>query len=524
MELEGSLHLTVVAGLEDRAFHFLPSDSPVQIGRLSSAGCRLDDPTVSRRHAVLSYDDGAWFIDDSGSRGGTAINGSIIAGRARLWDGDEIGVGPWRLQVMSGLQSESTLTLTDDAFEPSSLRTRDRRISQPLAARRLGLLLEYANRLHSAEEESSLGAELLDAACRGAHFSRGAIVRGGSGGRVAEIVAQEGDPGSVSRSVLREAESGRVVRLRDTPELMQAQSIIIDSVRDVLCVPITPEKGGAMYLYLVRDQAGDEDSDEVDFCVALVRLAEIALTGLHQRGIEREIRAAREAQERIMPDSEGEAPGLCYAMHSRPGRGVAGDLFDVVRIDERYSAVLLGDITGKGAGPGLLMTAAQAFLNGEFRRSEDLLPTVEALNRYIVQRSMMGEFLTLWIGVYDAETRSVRYIDAGHGFAALAVQDGAAELLQEGGGPPLGISDVHTWGVAERILSPGDQIVLFSDGLVEQRDARGEMHGVDPILANLNRYTPPRERVDALCEAVLRHAGHVELGDDLTLACIEARG
>ncbi len=518
---DDTLFLSVVAGPESRDFSFTTSDSPVEIGRLSTLACRLDDPTVSRRHAVLSYDNGAWSIEDLGSRGGTAVNGELVQGLTRLWDGDEIGIGPWRLVITMGMPSDSTLVLTDEPPAASSLQTRDRRIAQPLAARRLSLLLEYAERLHHATSEIDLAEEMLDAACRGAHYERGAVVRGGSGGRVAETLAREGEPGGISRSVLREAEKGQVVRLQDTPELMQAQSIMIDSVRDVLCVPVTPDMGNAVYLYLIREQAREDNSDDVDFCVALVRLAEIAYASLRRRGLEREIRAAREAQERIMPDETGAAPGLRYAMHSRPGRGVAGDLFDIIRVDEQRTVVLLGDITGKGAGPGVLMTAAQAFLNGEFRRSEDLLSSVRALNAYLDGRSMSGEFLTLWIGLYDTGTCELEYVDAGHGFVALAPMNGAPALMQEGGGPPLGISHTHQWKSAKVRLAPGDQVVLFSDGLVEQRNPAGELHGVEEVLEMLRTACDPETRVRGLIERVLAYAAGSEITDDLTLACVE---
>ncbi len=516
-----ALSLRVIAGPEEQSFVFMPGESPVEIGRLSSQACRLDDPTVSRRHAVLRHESGGWVLEDAGSRGGTALNGEIIATPERVSDGDEIGIGPWRLLVSTEFQSDSTIAFSDEPPSASTLHTRERRISQPLAARRLSLLLEYAERLHLAQKEAELAAEMLDAACRGARFTRGAVVRGGSGGRVAETLAQEGEPSAISRSVLKEAESGRVVRLRDAPELQQAQSIMIDSVRDVLCVPITPDDETYAYLYLIRDQAREDEGDDADFCVALVRLAEIAFAGLRRQALEREIQAAREAQERILPDESGSAPGFVYAMHSRAGRGVAGDLFDVIRIDEHRSAVLLGDITGKGAGPGLLMTAAQAFLNGEFRRSEDLLSTVRALNTYLDGRSMPGEFLTLWIGVYDAQTETIEYIDAGHGFVAYAPASGTPLLLQEGGGPPLGISPAQDWRSATLRVASGDQIVLFSDGLVEQRNRRGELYGVEQILKDLTFTTTPADRVTALARNVLAHAGDEAIGDDLTLGCVE---
>ncbi len=512
--------LSVIAGPTQLSFSFDISESPVEIGRLSTLACRLDDPTVSRRHAVLRHGPGGWMLEDLKSRGGTAHNGALIDHPVRVVEGDEIGIGPWRLLATTNVFADSTITLSDDMPGGGALRTSPRRISQPLAARRLSLLLDYADRLQRAGRESELAVQVLDAACKGARFTQGAVVRSGTGGSVAEMLAQEGTPSAVSRSVLREAQKGQVVRLQDAPELMEAQSLMIGGVRDVLCVPINHDDVPYAFLYLIRETARDEADDDADFCVALVRLAEIALASLRRRGLEREIQAAREAQERILPDDEGSAPGLTYAMLSRAGRGVAGDLFDVVEIDERRTAILLGDITGKGAGPGLLMTAAQAFLNGELRRSESLLATIEALNAYISTRSKPGEFLTLWIGIWDSATRRIEYIDAGHGFAAHVPQEGEPRLLLSDGGPPLGISTEYDWSAADMVVGEGDQLVLFSDGLVEQSDPKGEMYTVERVLKRLAQPMPPTERVTDLADAVVAHAAGAVFTDDLTLACV----
>jgi serine phosphatase RsbU (regulator of sigma subunit) len=518
--LPDRLHLTIVAGPEAGSFAFDPSEAPVQIGRISNAACRLDDPTVSRRHAALRFENGAWIIEDAGSRGGTAVNGKMIAVPTRLSLADEIGIGPWRLRVDGRPQADSTITLSDDRPSAANFRSAPRRLAQPLELRRLTLLLDYADRLQRAGDEAELAAELLDAACRGASFTSGLVLRA-RGGDEADILAREGEAGAVSRSVLREAESGKVVQLSEAPELLEAQSLMLSGVRDVLCVPLQLDGAVHAYLYLTREQArAASDADEsADFCIALARLAEITLASLLRRGLEREIRSAREAQERILPASTGAAPGFHYAMLSRPGRGVAGDLFDVVRVSDTRTAIFLGDITGKGAGPALLMTASQAFLNGELRRAESLASSVESLNAYLVGRSRPGEFLTLWIALFDAATRSLEYIDAGHGFAALAGARSEPVLLQEGGGPPLGVVEGGSWTPATVAAEPGDRLLLFSDGLAEQRSPAGKFFGIERALSAFAEMGQPDEIVRRLAGLVDAHAQGGEFADDLTLAC-----
>jgi serine phosphatase RsbU (regulator of sigma subunit) len=314
-----------------------------------------------------------------------------------------------------------------------------------------------------------------------------------------------------------------VIRLSDSPELVEAQSIMMSGVRDVLCVPIVDAREIWGFLYLVRSHTGatSDADDAADFCVAIGRLAEIALSSLRRRSLEQEIVAARQAQERLMPAVHGTAPGLQYAMVSRPGRGVAGDLLDVVAVDDRRTVALLGDITGKGAGPALLMSAAQAFLNGALRRSTTLLETVEELNAYLVSRSLIGEFLTLWIGLYDADAREIEYVDAGHGFAAMATAAGETSLLQAGGGPPLGLETGSHWTSERRRVEAGDRLLLFSDGLAEQRSPAGKFFGLEAAIELFAQSESPTGVIASLDEAARTHAGPGPFSDDFTIVCIE---
>lgn len=516
-----SLRLVVVDGPPLRGGVFLPEAAPVEIGRHSAASFRLDDPTVSRQHAALTYERGDWMLADLGSRAGTLLNERRVARPVPLETGDLIDIGPWRFRVINGAHSGSTLAVRNDVSTTGGLQTVAVEIERPIEAQRLSLLLEYADELHGAEDEADLLERLLHAAALGAGFEHGVVVQGLNQDQSVNIIARRGEVRAVSRTVLSEAEKGQLVRLRESPELQQAHSLVMEGVEDALCVPVRVGDRPYAYLYLTRKDRGDTGDEPQDFCLALVRLAEIALSGLRRRGLEREIKAAHDAQKRLLPRSSGTAAGLRYAMLSRPGRGVAGDLFDVVPLGGERTAVLLGDITGKGAGPGLLMSAAQAFLNGVLRRGASLDEAVAQLDSYLISRSMPGEFLTLWIGVYDASDRSLEHLDAGHGFAALVASASEPRLIESEGGPPLGIDGSFDRRSETLTVGRGDHLFLFSDGLVEQKDPQEREFGLPAVLERLATLADPEERVKSLADAVVRHAAGGVFTDDLTLACVE---
>lgn len=517
-DASNTIRFAVVDGPTIPSTAHTPADAPLSIGRKSTCDWRLDDPTVSRLHAELGYDRGDWTITDHGSRAGTFLNEHRLASTSLLDHGDILDIGPWRFRVIVGTPSNNTLTIQDDAATDRTFKTSSTIINQPIEAKRLELLLDYAGELHEAADEQDLASRLLRAAGLGANFEHGVVVLGAHSASEALIMASHGEPRGVSRTVLHQASQGRVVRMQGSPELQEAQSLIMDGVEDVLCIPIQSGERPYAYLYLTRKESVYDEAPEA-FCLGLVKLAEITLSGLRRRGLEREIQAAHDAQKRILPPAEGTAPGFDYAMMSRPGRGVAGDLFDVVPINSHRTAILLGDITGKGAGAGLLMSAAQAFLNGVLTAQTPLDAAVRALDAYIVSRSMPGEFLTLWIGIYDAQTRELVFTDAGHGFCAVSRGGQEPVLLECEGGPPLGIDADFPRPLATTSLAPGDHLVLFSDGLVEQQDPGGDEFGLGAILGLLGEPRSPAARVTTLAEAVVAHAGSDQLKDDLTIAC-----
>ena len=92
-----------------------------------------------------------------------------------------------------------------------------------------------------------------------------------------------------------------------------------------------------------------------------------------QRRLEEEVQAAREAQLLILPPEHGVVGGIEYAMRMRPGQFVAGDLFEVIALDEHRTAVCIGDVAGHGVDAGVLMAASQSHLNAALQQLRDLI-------------------------------------------------------------------------------------------------------------------------------------------------------
>ena len=411
------------------------------VGRLPGSDILLVHPAVSRRHAILAQSEGGWTIADADSRHGTTVNGVKLESMspAPLASGDLVGLGPWLFAVRIGDQRTSGLTTFED--EPGALieSVADVDLGN-LARQRLEALMCCAEGIHAAKDEAALGRAVVEAAVVGTGFPLGAVLRPSGAGEEVEAIAafrRDGrearlDRVSVSRSLIRAAATTRsVARVRGPDELPDAVSIAALGIRAAMCAPVLVGESVQAFVYLdSRDDHGPVESDSIEYIAALSRMFSIALSNLHRREFERrqivlesDLRAARQAQERLMPASSGSVANASYTLHWKPGRIVAGDLFDVVNLPNGDAAFFLGDVSGKGMGAALVMATARhlrAMLERDRRRrGGDAPQPIASLARG------RGRFLSLWLGVLSPGKRTLRFVDAGHGYAALAPRRGS---------------------------------------------------------------------------------------------------
>lgn len=522
-------------------------DAPCVLGRSSEADLQLTDRAVSRRHAALERAGGEWNLADLGSRHGTFLNGNRLEANepSGLADGDQIRIGPWLFKVAGSGRGGGGLSTTDDTGSASSRVQRVPEVElRSLAQRRLDVLVECAARIHSSSNEEGMAAFALDAVLAGTGYARAALVRAPDElGNVEPlgVRTREGEAPSdlpISRSLVTAAVSGgEIVRLAgDAPATAAAygQSIVSLGIHSALAAPVFVGDEAQAVLYL--DARGSEHSvqhDAAAFCQAVSRITGLALANLRRLDLERDLTAARQAQQLIMPPSQGQRGWHAYALESRPGRLVAGDLFDVVALtpDENGPvACLLGDVSGKGVGAAITMATLQTHLRVALRRAisggdlPDPGAIVREANSHLSDRLPGGKFVSLWLGVMDPAAQTLTFVDAGHGHWLIRKGGGAPETVDCDGGLPVGLDPEYDYRSETVGFTPGTRVVLFSDGLVEQADFEGEMFGLARAKAALADATNAAEDVAALDAAIRLHAGGLVLSDDFTVASSQFLG
>lgn len=528
------------------------------IGRGRAADLHLPDhPEVSRAHARIADDGTAWTIEDLGSRNGTEVDGRMLpTERARpLGGGSRMRIGPWLVEArLPSARPASTMTIDDAASRSLHLTSvQPEALPRATSSERLHALIDAVERLVVASDTASAIALALEAVLAGSSYDRAGILQPAGGADVADRFARveiaatldrrtgrplASDRFLVSRSLLRAAEGGGVVRLEDRPDIAVTQAVLDDGTKAALCLRLP---GGAdheqRFLYLDSiDRAVVADDEAASFAAGVARVLGLALERLAAESRRRELQTARDVQETLMPPARGTvraagdaATGFVhYEMRSSAGREVAGDLFGILPTGRGRVAAFLGDVSGKGAGPALLMASTLAYLNarlGGDAGDDDAAAAMAAVDRHLVDSTPEGMFVTLWLAVIDPASGEAELVTAGHDHAVLVSAGGAARDCEAGHGSLAGIpgSDYEAQTTA---LAEGDRLVVFSDGVLEQPGAgggTGDRFGRKRVHEILAGSTSAADDVDRLLDALRTHAGTDRFHDDVTVASIEWR-
>jgi sigma-B regulation protein RsbU (phosphoserine phosphatase) len=194
-----------------------------------------------------------------------------------------------------------------------------------------------------------------------------------------------------------------------------------------------------------------------------------------------ELEEARRIQESLLPTSLPEIAGMGLSVSWQPMNEVGGDYFDVIELGQGKVAVCVADVEGKGLPAAMLMSNLQAAVRSLVR--QDLAPAemFERLNSAMLQNSAGGKLITMFYLVIDAPNRKLSYVNAGHHPAILARRDGSSERLSIGG-PMLHIFAGSCYEAGELDLQSGDQLLIFTDGLVECCNSSGEDFGENRLM------------------------------------------
>src|SRR5580692_11518083 len=268
---------------------------------------------------------------------------------------------------------------------------------------------------------------------------------------------------------------------------------------------------------------------DLHFWAGLLLLLLLILEIADRVVMKRDLQIAREIQTWLLPGAPPRIPGVSIAYITRPANTVAGDYYDVFprpgKTNEESRIVFaVADVAGKSIPAAMLMATFQASLKTLSTAQVPLDELVANMNKYACSNSQGGlRFTTAFLAEYDAAGRVFNYINAGHNNPILRRASGVIERLDVGG-LPLGIMPEAKYQSASVSLSPGDWLIIFTDGLVEAENANQDEYGETRLLNAISAGAPttPAEMLTRFMGELDLFVGATPQHDDVTCVLVKA--
>ncbi len=521
---------------------------PFHVGRAPDSNLVLHDSRVSRDHARFSRVNGQYVIEDLDSRHGVWLNGERIHGSRVLTGGERIEFGVpdgyrlYFLPVPVAMAATPTATLVS-ARPATSLE-------------KLRAVLEIGRSLQSSFSVADVLDSVVDAAVAVIGAERGFLLLFGERGRELEVRTARSRGGTnlpasdlrVPRALIRRALETRhdLFSMSFDPHAATGElpsGTIADlELRSVCCLPLVrvnlgsaprtseTEADSVGVLYM-DSRAGTVDlangNRELLQTLAIeastvLESARLLADDRARQHMEEELAVARRIQRSLLPRQVPTSGWLRAEGSSSACHEVGGDYFDLVRRAPDLWSMVVADVAGKGVSAALVAS----FLQGAFLAAApdggigDLLGRI---NEFLADRAAEARYATVFYATLEC-SGLLTYANAGH-CEPLLVSGGTVVSLAATS-VPVGLVPVGTFAVEARRIVPGDRLVLYTDGVTEAANGKGEFFGIarlrEAVLGAAGGSC--REIHETVLTRVREFIGGAEQHDDVTLVVLEYAG
>ncbi len=533
------------------------------LGRHPECDIVLDQKAVSRQHARILRIDSKHYIEDLRSRNGTFVNDQPVQGRRLLQDGDRVRIcdlefvfhegsaeeaaAAWERE--QGVEATTMFIEEDRPLEPSPVMSKVDVSSGPSSLRltvhpeaKLRALLEINQQVGKALGLSETLAKLLETlftiflqADRGVVLLRDRR----SGRLVPKAVhcrrAPAEAPIRLSRTIVqRVLETKEAVLSADAmsdARFNLSDSIVDFQIRSVMCAPLVNSAGEALGVIQIdsRDPKQRFSPEDLELlasvaCEAavLVENAQLQEIALQERVYEREMSVAHEVQLGFLPSGRPNAPGYEFFDYYMPAKHLGGDYFDYVELAGGRWAIFVADVSGKGVAAALLVARLSAEMRYCLAMEPDPSEALGRLNRLFCEQRWEGRFVTCLLAILDPSRHELTLLNAGHLPPLWRRTDGRVfPLADQTAELPLGVECRTRYPKQTVSLSPGETVLIFTDGVPDAMNAAGQFYGLDRLIETVAAAPPAGEElIEAVVEDLHHFVGQHPATDDICMSCL----
>jgi phosphoserine phosphatase RsbU/P len=553
-------------------------DGEYVIGRRSDCQIFVPDMRVSRQHARLVRSDDGWQLEDLGSNNGTYINGVRLQAATVLRHEDEITIANNKIRVEAQdspseqkfVEGGNAVTIVDVSgsaliksredsgagrlpiISSGLISVTDQKAVR-LIERKLEALTQILHATASSDTAEALLEKLVDALLN--LFSRaedvGVLVQDEKTQELKVAVQRHRRRGQAStddldissqvpRTTTEERKAfGGELRVPGTiiqHVVSDRRGVLLGETADADDEAVGTRMGapliyhGAHYgvVYVESHQQAFRQED-VDLLQAIANQAGMAIHSTRavaqlarREKLERDLRVARQIQRSLLPATLPQVVGLDFAVHYEPAYQIGGDFYDFIWHDPAHLGLAVGDVAGKAISAALYMARLTSELRSRAAIARTPARLLRRVNQEIAALGDDGMFATLVYCIYDLETRSLVFTNAGHCVPLLRRGDRVFPLQAERAHtPPLGVTPELEAGEARVQLHSGDMLIMVSDGILEARDARGNEYGLSRLSRRIRGARGSAEDiVKAIVADVDAHAQNQTQADDMTIVAM----
>ena len=300
----------------------------------------------------------------------------------------------------------------------------------------------------------------------------------------------------------------------------------LNGYKSMVAIPLY-DKGVALNMVVVmRREAGSFDRENLPEHVWMANLFGRAtqtlvlkdeITKAYNR-LDRELKVVADIQRSLLPTKLPAIPSLELAAHYQTSTRAGGDYYDFFELPDGKWGILIADVSGHGTPAAVIMAVTHSIAH---MLTEPPMPPstlMHFVNRHLTARytNGSGTFVTAFYGIYDPATRTLSYASAGHPPARL-LRGGSITALDGKRSIRLGIDATEKYTDAQTQLQPGDTLILYTDGITEARNPKGEMFGEERLDQSATCKCDAPETLASILTGLAAFRSGRMLGDDMTL-------
>lgn len=533
-----------------REFSF---DETVLIGRGSKADLSLDDPTISRRHAEISRVGPDWYVSDLGSGNGTFVNDRRISEPTLLRDGTELTFGTVVAEfqhdqrVARPADQGTSVRLVDtsvdesevlDTMGPGEHDAEHDEAAASAVSRRLRFLSDFSKVIGETLDEETLMAFALDEIFELMPQAERAFVmlQDEDDDELVTRKARTRSDGTeeiaVSRTLLDDVTERRegvlLVQSDSGGRYARSESLHALGIRSAICVPILCHEDFHGIIQVDCTYV-DEPFERADMALLMGIAAQfgmfLAYSRLHakqleRRLMERDLTLARRIQTQFLPGGVPDHSGYDFAVEYNPALAVGGDYYGFFELDDGRLLVAVADASGKGISAALYVARFSSDLRYQTASSTDPREILARVNDSLSDQGDSGMFATMALLTLSRDGE-VSVCNAGHPLPLLRTSSGEVEPLGHSGDPPLGLRTGATFDERTYAMEPGENVVLYTDGISEAENRDRELFGEERLRAAVGAADGAEGTLDTVLDAVHDFSRGARQSDDITLVCVE---